>query len=348
MTVYVDSGKHPYGRMQMCHMLADTLNELHAMADRIGVKRKWYQNKSIPHYDICLSKRRLAIRAGANEIDRKQTVGLIRQWRARIQADTLSRVPSALYLQVRDWLIANDPDGAPMYRWADQAISRPTTVDQLAGEIIWIILCAGRKAQAARTIEKKVWHAIKTGKPVVSVFGYQKKAQAIERAWHEREQDFMDLMAIPEEDVNATLAWCESLPFVGSTTKYQLGKNLGLQVCKPDIWLSRLAGIPDSARCASEAKFETCQALCRHIADLTGDKVPVIDSLLWLGCNKGVLSVTPEAGDIQFLPTSRSLGVITPEALQREESGRPANGERYQGQARSRKETSRAGTRSVN
>ena len=51
MPVYVDNQKNPYGRMKMCHMLADTLEELHAMADLIGIKRKWFQNESTPHYD---------------------------------------------------------------------------------------------------------------------------------------------------------------------------------------------------------------------------------------------------------------------------------------------------------
>jgi len=83
MPVYVDNLKHPYRRMKMCHMLADTLDELHHMADTIGLKRKWFQNHSTPHYDICQAKRKLAIEAGAILIDRKQTVALIRKWRAR-------------------------------------------------------------------------------------------------------------------------------------------------------------------------------------------------------------------------------------------------------------------------
>ncbi len=56
MTVYVDDMRAPYGRMVMCHMLADTDDELHAMADHIGVARRWHQKAGTPHshYDICL------------------------------------------------------------------------------------------------------------------------------------------------------------------------------------------------------------------------------------------------------------------------------------------------------
>ena len=71
MAVYVDDMRAGYGRMVMCHMVADTEAELHAMADLIGVDRKWYQypHKSrYPHYDIALSKRALAVANGAQEI----------------------------------------------------------------------------------------------------------------------------------------------------------------------------------------------------------------------------------------------------------------------------------------
>jgi hypothetical protein len=86
MAVYVDSGKIEYRRMKMCHMIADTVEELHEMADKIGVKRQWFQNESTPHYDICQSKRELAISYGAIEADRKKVVELIRFWRAKLKS----------------------------------------------------------------------------------------------------------------------------------------------------------------------------------------------------------------------------------------------------------------------
>jgi len=64
----------PYGRMKMCHMVADSDEELHAMAKHIGVSRKWHQKPGTPrsHYDICLSKKALALAAGAVAITWKQ------------------------------------------------------------------------------------------------------------------------------------------------------------------------------------------------------------------------------------------------------------------------------------
>ncbi|NTG20024.1 DUF4031 domain-containing protein [Agrobacterium rhizogenes] len=81
MSVYVDDMKAAFGNMVMCHMWADSDAELLAMADTIRVQRKWIQghptlsfgkhrNASWVHFDIALSKRALAVKAGAIETDR--------------------------------------------------------------------------------------------------------------------------------------------------------------------------------------------------------------------------------------------------------------------------------------
>lgn len=71
MAVYVDTMRAKLGRLIMCHMVADSDAELHAMADAIGVDRRHWQapgRSAGSHYDICLAKKRLAIVLGAIEI----------------------------------------------------------------------------------------------------------------------------------------------------------------------------------------------------------------------------------------------------------------------------------------
>ncbi len=64
MTVYVDDARARVGRLIMCHMVSDSESELHAMADRIGVARRWFHRG---HYNVCLAKRNLAAAFGAVE-----------------------------------------------------------------------------------------------------------------------------------------------------------------------------------------------------------------------------------------------------------------------------------------
>ncbi len=87
MSVYVDKlaiyGSWRWGKS--CHMVADTLDELHAMADRIGHKREWFQPSppaSVNHYDLAASRRALAVKHGAIEVDRLAFVTIVRRLRA--------------------------------------------------------------------------------------------------------------------------------------------------------------------------------------------------------------------------------------------------------------------------
>lgn len=52
-----------------CHMYADSLEELHLMAQRIQMRKEWFQvsNSGIPHYDLSKSRRNMAVAQGAIE-----------------------------------------------------------------------------------------------------------------------------------------------------------------------------------------------------------------------------------------------------------------------------------------
>lgn len=70
MSVYIDNFNAPFGRMIMCHMVADSTEELLQMADTIGVQRKWIQDAGTysEHFDVSLGCKKKAIAAGAIEI----------------------------------------------------------------------------------------------------------------------------------------------------------------------------------------------------------------------------------------------------------------------------------------
>lgn len=84
MTAYVDKlfraeSKVPTARFvgsrcghRWAHMWADDVEELLAMADRIGLKRKWLRGNRLKHFDLVPSKRKLALQAGAMEMDLRE------------------------------------------------------------------------------------------------------------------------------------------------------------------------------------------------------------------------------------------------------------------------------------
>lgn len=64
----------PAGRKhghRWCHLWCDPGDEeiLHALAQKIGLKREWFQhNRILNHYDLVPSKRKLALHEGAQEM----------------------------------------------------------------------------------------------------------------------------------------------------------------------------------------------------------------------------------------------------------------------------------------
>lgn len=101
MSVYVDDMRAPFGRMFMCHMIADDDAELLAMARRIGVQTKWHQypGTARSHFDVCLAKRALAVRHGAIEIT-------VRELALKVRARREAAVENQLYEAERQRILA--------------------------------------------------------------------------------------------------------------------------------------------------------------------------------------------------------------------------------------------------
>lgn len=88
MSVYVDDMEAPFGRMLMCHMVADTKEELLEMADKIGVARKWIQKEGTiyEHFDIAKTKKVLALAYGAKSIGMHELAEIFEAKRAKSNA----------------------------------------------------------------------------------------------------------------------------------------------------------------------------------------------------------------------------------------------------------------------
>lgn len=101
MTVYVDNALIPATvgrtRSRWCHLTADTQEELHAFAARVGMRREWFQTckrrcgrEGDPcihwHYDLTTSRRARAVSLGAVEIDMNVMGEILRGRRAVLRA----------------------------------------------------------------------------------------------------------------------------------------------------------------------------------------------------------------------------------------------------------------------
>jgi hypothetical protein len=144
MTVYVDNFQvqATVGRItaQWSHLFSwpwDDPGELHALAARIGLSRRWYQDKEWPrgHYDVTSLKRRLAIAAGA----------------VPVSCRDMGKLMSA----ARKRGLGNPPPASEADRWRPPALEAPAAVIQaltLRQPWAWAVVHAGK------TTENRSWY----------------------------------------------------------------------------------------------------------------------------------------------------------------------------------------------
>lgn len=98
MAVYVDNVKVEWRGRLWCHLVADSIEELHDFARKLGMRREWFQHAaSYPHYDITITSRIRALNLGALSGNRIQIITCARKLKAELSQPT-PRVPEQLAL----------------------------------------------------------------------------------------------------------------------------------------------------------------------------------------------------------------------------------------------------------
>ncbi len=141
-------------------------------------------------------------------------------------------------------------------------------------EYTWVVLNSGMKNQIAAVIWERVKKALTEGQLVSSVFGHPGKSTAIQQAWRTQEFYFDGWRRAKDK-----IEYLQSLPWIGPITKWHLAKNLGLDCCKPDRHLVRIA----------KAEGTTPEILCQHLSELTGDRIATVDLVIWRAVNLGMI-----------------------------------------------------------
>lgn len=161
-------------------------------------------------------------------------------------------------------------------RWAEN-VRECKNAEEFQIEHCFVVCNSGMKAQIAVPIFQRIQEALKRGANLAEVFGHEGKCKAIQYVWDHQEKLFQTYRQA--EGDNGKLLFLKSLPFIGHITKYHLAKNFGMDVCKPDRHLIRIAN-----------GFNTTpDALCRQLSKETGDKVNVVDTVLWRAANLGLI-----------------------------------------------------------
>lgn len=157
--------------------------------------------------------------------------------------------------------------------WAENIKCRHSS--DFFAEYVWVVVSSGMKNQIAQKIYKKVMGAVIDRVPINTVFGHKGKVKAINQVLANLKELYLEYLMD-----NDKLSWLEArLPYIGGITKYHLAKNLGLDVCKPDRHLVRIAN-----------KYSmTPQKLCLKLAHETESKVAVVDQIIWRAANLGFI-----------------------------------------------------------
>ena len=140
-------------------------------------------------------------------------------------------------------------------------------VKELFYQYVFVVVSSGMKNQVAM----KIYDKFRRSGDDPDTIGHPGKREAIRRAGRKYPWWFSDLQKSTDK-----LEYLETLPWIGPITKYHLARNIGLDCAKPDRHLMKLA---------ERFEFKDVQAMCQSIADRTGDRIGVVDVILWRYCN---------------------------------------------------------------
>ena len=187
--------------------------------------------------------------------------------------------------------------------WQDSRSLSQLTESEFLAQGAWVILSSGMRESVIRRCYEGVSRAflhwasagaiaerrVECEEKALQVFNHLAKVRAI-GSMCKRVCDISFptvLQKIQTEDVS----FLRTFDFVGPVTSFHLAKNLGLDVVKPDRHLIRMAS---AARCSCP------EELCKTIAEITGDKLAVVDLILWryatIASDYDAL-LTPESGE---------------------------------------------------
>jgi hypothetical protein len=186
------------------------------------------------------------------------------------------------YLHAKETLLATGYSEA--IDWQQQVTLRSTTESNFLREAAWVVLSAGMQARVIETkfpelraafLEFSSGEAITHARTecrthALHAFRHVGKIDAILEIASRVHRMTWD--SVKSKLMSDGPTYLETLPYIGPVTALHLAKNIGMDVPKSDRHLVRLA---------QHVGASDVTALCNSIASAVGDRVGVVDLVLW-------------------------------------------------------------------
>jgi len=187
-----------------------------------------------------------------------------------------------IYMRAKSVVI--DAGYGPEIDWQEEIDFSNITESNFLRESGWVIMSCGMREQVVRQkfphisaaffnwegAQKIVINKKRCITEAMFHFGHEGKINAIVHiATHVFDNGFESVRQGIEV---GGVDYIMTLPYMGPATSYHFAKNVGLPVAKPDRHLTRIS---------EAAGYSSAQAMCADIAEITGDKIPVIDIVFW-------------------------------------------------------------------
>ena len=168
--------------------------------------------------------------------------------------------------------------------WQDDVSFSEVTEPDFLREAAWVVLSSGMRESVVRgkfpdissafyswTSAQQIVHNVgRCRRLALKAFSHGPKIEAIITIARRIDgEGFESFTSRIQQD---GIDFITSLPFMGPATSYHLAKNIGLDVVKPDRHLLRVA---------AAAGYPSPTSLCEDISKLVGDKVSVVDLVIW-------------------------------------------------------------------
>jgi len=201
------------------------------------------------------------------------------------------RLTKKKWQRVIDLVTEDDEVATKIAEFSRPKNRRPKNAESLALKAAYVILSSGMNNDIVKCRWPDIEQDLRTGKRIS--YGHKEKVKAMRWIWKKRDRLFQFQQYRRHRKNDRDLVeWCESLPWIGPTTKYHLAMNCGADVCKPDVWLVRLA---------EHQGKEVCE-LCDDLAGAGGQFIAngkcidvklrsVVDRILWNALKDGLLKL---------------------------------------------------------